>query len=314
MAQTGQAILEVAGLHASYGRGDRRVQALAGVDLQVRAGEIFGLLGPNGAGKTTLLAVIEGLHRPDRGSVQVAGIDVLRRPQQVKPLLGIQLQHTALMDDLTAGELIQLYAALYAIFPTPADVERRLAEYGLAGQAGVFPRRLSGGQQQRLALALAQVNNPALVLLDEPSSALDPHARRAVWDLIRHMQAEGKTVILTTHSMEEAEALCDRVAIVHEGRVIACGAPAELVAGLGAASRIVTDADLGLEQALALEGVGKAGSDGRQLTIETHDLLRTLANLYTLAEAGGVRLGDITLRQPNLEDVFLQLTGRRLRG
>lgn len=309
-----QEFVRIIDLHASYGRGAQRVQALQGVSLQVQAGEIFGLLGPNGAGKTTLLAVLEGLHRPERGNVQVAGLDVLRSPQQVKRLLGIQLQHTSLMDDLTLGELIQVYAAMYEIFPTKTDIERRLAEYGLEGLANVFPRRLSGGQQQRLALALSQVNNPSLVLLDEPASALDPHARHAVWDLIRAMQANGQTVILTTHSMEEAEALCHRVAIIDRGQVIACDTPARLVASLGASSRITINPYFSREQVLALEGVGSAQMDGFRLAIEADDPLRVLVQLYALAQQQGVRLAEITLRQPNLEDVFLQLTGRPLDG
>ena len=314
MAQTGQAtaraIVQVAGLRASYGR----VQALAGIDLEVQTGEIFGLLGPNGAGKTTLLAVLEGLHRPDGGSVRVAGIDVLRSPQQVKPLLGIQLQRTSLIDDLTAGELLQVYAAMYNVFPSAAEIERRLAEYGLAGQRKVLPRRMSGGQQQRLALALAQVNNPTLVLLDEPTGSLDPHARRAIWDLIRQMQANGQTVLLTTHSMEEAETLCRHVAIIDHGQVIACDTPARLVAGLGADSHISINPHFSVEQVLALEGVRSARVDGSRLAIATQDPLRTLVHLYTLAEQQGVRLAEITLRQPNLEDVFLHLTGRPLDG
>jgi ABC-2 type transport system ATP-binding protein len=309
-----QDIVRITGLHAAYGRGARRVQALQAVDLHVQAGEIFGLLGPNGAGKSTLLAVLEGLHRPDHGTVQVAGIDVTAHPQRVKRLLGIQLQHTSLMDDLNASELMQVYAAMYEVFLTPAEIERRLGEYGLQGQAKVFPRRLSGGQQQRLALALAQVNDPTLVLLDEPTSALDPHARRAVWDLIRRMQANGQTVLLTTHSMEEAETLCHRVAIIDRGQVIACDTPARLVAGLGASSRITVGPHFSREDVLALAGVSNAHLDGLRLAIDTRDPLPTLVQLYELAQQREVRLNEITLRQPNLEDVFLQLTGRPLDG
>lgn len=313
-----QDIVRIIDLHAAYGRGPGRVQALQGVNLHVRAGEIFGLLGPNGAGKTTLLAALEGLHRPDRGSLHVAGIDVAAHPQRARPLLGVQFQHTTLMDDLTAGELMRVYAAMYEVFLTPQEIARRLAEYGLEGQAQAFPRRLSGGQQQRLALALALVNDPRLVLLDEPTSALDPHARRAVWDLIRQMQRGGRTVILTTHALEEAETLCDRVAIVDRGQVIACDTPAALVAGLHASSRILlapapgTDLSPALcpEQLLALPGVRGVQREGERLAVATCDPVRTLAHVYDLAQQQGVRLGEITLRQPNLEDVFLHLTGR----
>lgn len=309
-----QEIVRIVDLHAAYGRGARRVQALLGVDLQVRAGEIFGLLGPNGAGKTTLLAVLEGLHRPERGSVHVAGIDVVRQPQAVKKLIGIQLQRTSLMDDLTAGELMQVYAAMYEVFPTAAEIERRLAAHGIGGLAKSYPRRLSGGQQQRLALALAQVNNPAIVLLDEPTSALDPHARRAVWELIRSMQANGQTVILTTHSMEEAETLCDRVAIIDRGQVIACDTPAALVTGLGASSRITLPLYFSCDEVQALPGAGSAQIDGARLTIETNDPLATLVQLYDLAQRRKVNMAEMSLRQPNLEDVFLQLAGRPLQA
>ncbi len=308
------AIVHITDLHAGYGRGHSRVHALRGVNLDVPAGAIFGLLGPNGAGKTTLLAVLEGLHRPARGSVNVAGIDVLAYPQRVKQLLGTQFQHTSLMDDLTAGELMQVYAALYEVRLTPREIERRLAEYGLVGLAKVFPRRLSGGQQQRLALALAQVNDPCLVLLDEPASALDPHARRAVWDLIRQMPARGQTVILTTHAMEEAEALCQRVAIIDRGQVIACDTPVALAASLDAEARISIAPCFSREQVQALAGVHSVYPDGTRLAITTREPLATLAQLYELAERQGVRLAEITLRQPNLEDVFLQLTGRGLGG
>lgn len=309
-----QPVVYIDDLHAAYGRGAQRVPALQGVSLQVQAGEIFGLLGPNGAGKTTLLAVLEGLHRPARGDVTVAGIDVRRAPQQVKRLLGIQLQHTSLMDDLTVGELMQVYAAMYEVFPAAGEVEQRLATYGLAELAKTFPRRLSGGQKQRLALALAQVNNPTIVLLDEPTGSLDPHSRRAIWDLIRQMQARGQTVLLTTHSMEEAETLCQRVAIIDRGQVIACDTPARLVAGLGATSHIRIAPYFSVEQVLALQGVRDARLEGAQLAVETIDPLPTLVQLYSLAEQQQVRLTELTLRQPNLEDVFLQLTGRPLAG
>lgn len=309
-----QPVIFIDDLYAAYGRGTRRVPALQGVSLQVQAGEIFGLLGPNGAGKTTLLAVLEGLHPPDGGVVTVAGIDVRRAPQQVKRLLGIQLQHTSLMDDLTVGELMQVYAAMYEVFPAAGEIEQRLTTYGLAGLAKTFPRRLSGGQQQRLALALAQVNNPTIVLLDEPTDSLDPHSRRAIWDLIRQMQASGQTVLLTTHSMEEAETLCQRVAIIDRGQVIACDTPARLVAGLGANSHINIAPHFSVEQVLALDGVRSARLEASRLVIETSDPLPTLVQLYALAEQQHVRLNEITLRQPNLEDVFLQMTGRSLAG
>lgn len=223
-----QTMIQIENVHAAYGRGARAVHALRDVSLSVQAGEIFGLLGPNGAGKTTLLACLEGLHRPERGRIMVNGLDVTREPNRVKRQLGIQLQRTALMDDLTAGELMQAYAAMYEIFLGKDEIRARLAQFGLAEQERVFPRRMSGGQQQRLAL----VNDPQVVLLDEPTGVLDPRSRRSVWDLIRRMHADGLTVILTTHSMEEAEALCERVAIMNHGQIIANDTPAQLINNL----------------------------------------------------------------------------------
>lgn len=227
-----QTMVHLENVHATYGHGARVVHALRDVNLNVKAGEIFGLLGPNGAGKTTLLACLEGLHRPERGLVMINGLDVTREQNRVKRQLGIQLQRTALMDDLTAGELMQAYAAMYEIFPGNAEIRARLAQFGLTDQVNIFPRRMSGGQQQRLALALALVNDPAVVLLDEPTGVLDPYSRRSVWEIIRRMHAEGRTVILTTHSMEEAEALCERVAIMNHGQIIACDTPAQLITNL----------------------------------------------------------------------------------
>jgi ABC-2 type transport system ATP-binding protein len=219
-------IIEVQNLVVAY----KDLRAVDGLSLTVLRGEIFGLLGPNGAGKTSTLATIEGLRRPDAGSVRIAGYDISRGAvAAVKQLLGVQLQTSAMFSELRLTELLELYAALYEIFPTKAQIIDLLERFGLSQKANARAEQLSGGQQQRLALALAVINNPQIVLLDEPTTGLDPQARRGVWALIRRMRAEGRTVLLTTHAMEEAQELCDRIGIFDSGKLIALGSPQELI-------------------------------------------------------------------------------------
>ena len=305
-------IIHLTNVHAAYNRGRDRVVALSGVDLTVRRGEIFGLLGPNGAGKTTILSIVEGLMRPENGQALVDGIDVVARPNDAKRRLGIQLQRSALLDDLTAAELVRLYAALYDVKLSAAQAADLLARFGLADKAGVYARRLSGGQQQRLALALAIANDPQIVLLDEPTAALDPHARREVWDMIRRLHEEGRTIVLTTHAMEEAEALCSRVAIIDAGRIVACDTPAALVAGLGMNPMLKATLEVPLEAVRPLPGVRAARYAGQHLEVETATPQDTLAALHRLAADRGRYVGEVTVRPPNLEDVFLKLTGKNL--
>lgn len=249
-------MIAVEGLSVHYGD----LKAVEGLDLSVARGEVFGILGPNGAGKSSALACIEGLRRPDAGRVTVGGYDPAREPAAAKALIGVQLQKSALFTELRATEQVELFAALYNRFPGRAGALALLERFGLGDKARARPGQLSGGQQQRLALALALVNDPSVVLLDEPTAALDPHARRAIWDLIRTMRREGRTVLLTTHSMEEAQELCDRVAIMAAGRAVVIGAPAELIA----------------------------------------------------RHAPALPPAEATRRPPNLEDVFIALTGRDL--
>jgi ABC-2 type transport system ATP-binding protein len=301
-------ILVIENVRAAYGRGAKRVEALKGVSLTVARGEIFGLLGPNGAGKTTLLSCLEGLHTPESGTLRVTGLE----PKAAKGRLGVQLQKTALLDDLTVAELVELYAALYDVRLSRAQVADLLARFDLTEQRGKLSRHLSGGQQQRLALAIALANNPEIVLLDEPTSALDPHARRAVWDIIRAMHDEGRTILLTTHSMEEAEALCGRVAIIDGGRIIANGTPASIVAGLNIHPVLKVSAELPLEQVRALPEVLAARYTGQYLEIETKQPQAAMPALTALAAQLGRSLREVVLRQPNLEDAFLKLTGRTL--
>jgi ABC-2 type transport system ATP-binding protein len=305
-------VIQVERLSASYGRGAKRVQALREVSLEVQAGEIFGLLGPNGAGKTTLLSCLEGLHKFFGGQVQVGGVDVSRQPSAAKHKLGIQLQHTALLDDLTVAELVEVYSALYEVYLGVDQVSELLGRFGLGEQRKRLARRLSGGQKQRLALALSIANDPEIVLLDEPTSGLDPQARRAVWGIIHELHSEGRTIVITTHAMEEAEALCGRVAIIDLGRAIACDTPARLIAGLDTNPVLKTSLDAPLEQVRSLPGVCATRYSGQYLEIETSQPQVTLPALHGLALQLGGSIGDVMLRQPNLEDVFLKLTGKQL--
>ncbi len=307
-----QPVIQLRGVTAVYANGATPTQALRGVQLDIHPGEIFGLLGPNGAGKTTLLSCIEGLHRPVQGQVTVDGVDVLQNPQLSKQKLGIQLQRTALFDDLTVAELVEVYAALYQVYLRREQITSLLQRFDLLDKQHTYARRLSGGQQQRLVLVLAIANNPQVVLLDEPTSALDPHARRQVWQQIRQLHEEGRTVVITTHAMEEAEALCGRVAIIDQGQVIACDTPARLIANLASHPVLKTSADLPLEQIRPLPGVRQVRYAGQHVEVETADPQTTLVALHELARQNGRMITDVMVRQPNLEDVFLQLTGRAL--
>lgn len=297
-------ILDVQNLTAHYGA----LQALQGISLRVERGEIFGLLGPNGAGKTTLLSCVEGLQKPSGGTLKVADLDP--KQTQAKSKLGVQLQKTALLDELTVTELIETYAALYNVRLMRAQVAALLERFDLTEKRNTPVRQLSGGQQQRVAMAVAIANNPEIVLLDEPTSALDPHARRAVWDIVRQLHDEGRTIILTTHSMEEAEALCGRVAIIDHGQIIASGAPASIVAGLNLNPTLKATTELPLEQVRALPGALTARYTGQHLEIETTHPQTTMPALHELAARLGRSLNEVLLRQPNLEDAFLKLTGR----
>ena len=297
-------MIDVKDLTAAYGA----VTALKGVSLSVQKGEIFGLLGPNGAWKSTLLANVEGLHKPKNGHVRVGGLDVQTDPAGTKRLLGIQLQKTALLDDLTVVELVEVYAALYEVYLSREQIDSLLARFDLLEKRNTLARRLSGGQQQRLALAVAIANEPQIVLLDEPTSALDPHARRAVWDVIRKMHDEGRTIVLTTHAMEEAEALCGRIAIIDRGEVVACDTPAALIASLNLNAMLKATVELPLDQVQALPDVSHARYSGQHLEVETTRPETTMVALQELAVKSGRSIRDVMLRQPNLEDVFLKLT------
>lgn len=306
-------IIDVRGLVKRYGE----MTAVDGIDLAVKTGEVFGILGPNGAGKTTTLEMIEGLRSPDAGAITVAGIDAVADSDRVRQVIGVQLQTTALFDYLNAGELIQLFAALYGTDDSSARVDELLSMVNLLDKRKARVDELSGGQRQRLSITLALVNRPKVVFLDEPTTGLDPGARRDLWQTVRDVRASGTTVVLTTHYMEEAEVLCDRVAIMDRGRVIASDTPAALIRTLGSQATIQAHAVAGNLPAEALPSLpAVTASSGQNGAIEltTTDVQQTMVALLGLAERHKVTLTDLSARRSTLEDLFLSLTGRKYEG
>lgn len=302
-------IIQVEGLSKKYGS----TIAVDNISFDVLEGEIFGLLGPNGAGKTTTLSILEGLLLADAGIVRVLGHDVKTDSIQVKKQIGVQLQKTSLLPDLRVVEQLMLFSRFYGLPISRKHAIAQLERVGLGVKADVLPKELSGGQQQRLALALALVNNPEIVFLDEPTTGLDPQSRRALWEIIHQLQEGGKTVILTTHYMEEAEALCHRVGIIDRGKIIALDTPGGLVGQLEDLSTVTTSAPLPLDIIRNFPNVIKAEFDGELLRIQTSMIMTTLSALLELSKQISVSLQDIHISQPSLEDVFLQLTGRTIR-
>ncbi|HST05155.1 MAG TPA: ABC transporter ATP-binding protein [Chloroflexia bacterium] len=302
-------VINIENLHVSYGD----VQAVRDLSLQVKQGEIFGLVGPNGAGKTTTLSAIEGIVRPTQGTVTVLGYNVQKDPTEVKKRLGISLQSTSFFDDLKVWELIRLYAGLYEVYLSKTQIMDLLTRFELQDKANVLAEQMSGGQQQRLALALAIANGPQIVILDEPTTGLDPQARRAVWDIVRALRNEGHTVLLTTHYMEEAEQLCNRVGIIDDGQLIALDTPGGLINSLKADSLISATIPVPLADVLELPSVTKARYDGDRLLIESSNAHASVMGLQRLAVAQEKLLTDLTIKQPDLEDVFIALTGKKIR-
>jgi len=300
--------LRVTGLSRRFGA---RV-ALDDVSFEVAPGEVFGLLGPNGAGKTTTVEMLEGLRAPDSGQLEVLGIDVARNPDDLKQRVGVTLQTAELYPKLTVVEVLDLFRSFYKrSLPT-----NQLIEFlDLGERKTAQTRQLSGGQRQRLAVALALVNDPEVIFLDEPTTGLDPAARRSLWDLVQKLQARGKTILLTTHYMEEAEVLCDRLAIMDHGKILAMGTVNELVANRFKDRSVRFDeiATLTDEQLTALPGVESIKHDDGETVLYTQDVPGTIGGVLALTEALGVEPGNLGIRRPTLEDLFLDLTGRALR-
>jgi ABC-2 type transport system ATP-binding protein len=285
MPSAAPAIL-VRDLHKRYGEHE----AVRGIDFEVAAGEVFGLLGPNGAGKTTTVEILEGYRSRTTGIVSVLGHDPQQRARELRARVGIVLQSTGMYRHIGVREAIAHWARFY---PRPRDVDEVLGLAGLTEKAGARTRTLSGGQLRRLDFALALIGDPELIFLDEPTTGFDPAARRAAWDVVRSLQELGKTVLLTTHYLDEAQALCDRVAIVKEGRFVAEGPPAGLSAG-SARYRVTWRAE-----------------DGELVTRETDDPTALLHQLTSAALARGEPLRDLSVTRPTLEDVYLELTAGR---
>ena len=302
------AVISVRELKKYYGE----VRAVDGVTFEVRPGEIFGLLGPNGAGKTTTVEILEGLREPDSGEVRVLGLDVARDADKLKPRIGVSLQTAAMYPKLTVVELIDLFRSFY---PKSRPTDELIEALGLGERRKAQSKELSGGQRQRLAVALALVNDPELVFLDEPTTGLDPAARRALWTLVEDLKASGTSVLLTTHYMEEAEILCDRLAIMDHGKVLEMGTVEQLVSNHFKERAVRFDSAATLDASLLepLPGVTSVAIDDTDTLVYTRDVGATIGALLTAAEAHGVEPQNLGIRRASLEDVFLALTGRALR-
>ena len=294
-------------LHKQYGA----VQAAEGVSFEIQDGEIFGLLGPNGSGKTTTLECVIGLRQPDRGDIEVCGMDARRTPQAVKQKIGAVLQTIALQDKITPREALTLFASFYRETAAPADLLRRFA---LAEKADAHFDTLSGGQRQRLAVALAFVNNPELIFLDEPTTGLDPQSRRELHAEIAQMKRDGHTVLLTTHHIDEAEQLCDRIAIIDHGRIIASGPPRGLIAESTAMQSVSLTTARPLDPAWlsTVPGIDDLLYEDARIRFRTATIRETLAALMQLLNERGIELTELQVRKATLEDVFIALTGDNL--
>ena len=310
--------IECRGLRKTY---DGKVEALRGLDLEIREGECFGLLGPNGAGKTTAIEILEGLLKPTSGEVRILGRTWQSDARELRERLGISLQETRLADKLTVRETIELFASFYR---QPRSTQEVLAELGLAEKSDAWVGKLSGGQRQRLAVATALVANPRILFLDEPTTGLDPQSRRQLWEIVREFLRNAGTVLLTTHYMDEAERLCDRLAIIDYGQIIAAGTPGELIERLGgqhmvefAVSGNSHEASKGSphtqEVWRSLPGVESVHADDGLICLTVRQPHVTIPALLEAVTRQGATLLHLTTRQASLEDVFVRLTGRHLR-
>ncbi len=290
--------------------GDQR--ALKGVSLRIETGGIVGLLGPNGAGKTTLVETLEGLREPTRGHVSVLGLNPFREAHRLKLRLGAQLQSTAIPPDLSTVEVLRLYGAFY---PRPRPVREVIDRVGLTGMESAVVRNLSGGQRQRLALGMALVHAPELLILDEPTTGLDPVARRSLHELVRALRAEGCSIILTTHYIEEAEQLCDRVIVLRAGEVVADGSPFELIQRAGGVSTLWIACSGPFDpSALVAAGATPQGREGEHHRFLTHDTAAAITALAAMLRDQELTLTDLRMKRPTLEDVYLELVGADAAG
>lgn len=289
------------------------VEAVRGIDLEVPVGECFGLLGPNGAGKTTTMEIVEGLLSPTSGQVEVLGRSWSNEAQAIRERIGISLQETRLADKLTVREVVTVFRSFYKTGISPDEA---IALVSLQEKAHARVDKLSGGQRQRLAVATALVGDPELLFLDEPTTGLDPQSRRQLWDVIRSFQARGRTVVITTHYMDEAERLCDRVAVIDAGKVIALGTPKELIASTGGENVIEFTASSGTIDRTALSqlpGVTAVRGEAESVILAAPDPYKTMTALLDWLRSTNLPIAGLTTRHATLEDVFVNLTGRHLR-
>jgi ABC-2 type transport system ATP-binding protein len=305
-----KAIVECEHLTKSYGD----LIAVNDVSLNISEKEIFGLVGPNGAGKTTLIEMIEGLRTPDSGSVQALGLDPHKQSNELREKIGVLLQATSIQPDIKVNEALKLFASFYE-HPL-ANTEELLRIFSLEDKANSRFKKLSGGLKQRVAIALALVNNPEILFLDELTTGLDPQARRNMWDLVESVRKEGKTIFLTTHYMEEAETLCDRIGIIDYGKIIALDTPRKLIDSLGAESKITFDIDakdIASEKFGVLGAISRVEANEDGFVLYTKDENVTLQELVRMADTQRFRIRNLHTQSPNLDDVFLTLTGREMR-
>jgi len=302
-------IVEVEDLRKYYGN----IKAVDGVSFKIRQGSIFTLLGPNGAGKTTTLEIIEGLRTPDSGKITIFGRQVERIGREEKEFIGVSLQETNLIGNLTVRETLSMFRSFYK---KGLNVDDVLDFVSLKDKAKSYVEKLSGGQRQRLAIGLAIINDPLLLFLDEPTTGLDPQARRSIWDLLLQLKKQGKTIVLTTHYMEEAEFLSDWVCIMDHGKIIREGTPEDLIKSIGGESVIEVEVEHsdGFLEELSNIGLNYSYNEKhKRLIIKTNNVLETIGILLRIAEEKGINIRNEIIRQPNLEDVFLTLTGKQLR-
>lgn len=303
-----EAAIEIRDLMKRYAE----VTAVDGVSFEVKRGEVFGLLGPNGAGKTTTVECMLGLESPDSGDVKILGVENGALSKQIRAKIGVQLQTTGLLNQLNVREQAMLFAGL---FTHTLPIDEVLQQVGLSEKAKTATKVLSGGEKQRLAIALAILNDPELIFLDEPTTGLDPQARRSLWDVIRELRSRGKSILLTTHYMEEAEQLCDRVAILDRGKIIELDPPNRLIHKhfKETAIEFTTKNSLNDETLTALPGVANIQKENGRTTLYSTDAPHTMAGIFELVAAQTLQFSDLIVRQATLEDVFLKLTGRRIR-
>ncbi|AYC30271.1 ABC transporter ATP-binding protein [Paenisporosarcina cavernae] len=308
MTESTERMIHVQDLRKNYGN----FQAVDGISFHVKQGEIFGLLGPNGAGKSTTIEMLVGLRKPDGGTATIRGFDVVRDLHQVKEVIGIQLQSTTLFELLTVKEILELYASFYK---KSIPLEPLIDDMLLTEKTNSRIKTLSGGQKQRLAIALALVHDPFIIFLDEPTTGLDPQARRTLWDIILKLKDKGKTTVLTTHYMDEAQVLCDRIAIMDQGKLIGLNTANGLIKQLNADSTVefFAKVEIATAELESLNGVLQVETRKGRYTLFTNDLQNTLVSLLQFANERDITLSDLQTHTATLEDVFIQMTGRSLR-